>query len=587
MDDHLDLKEFYKLKREESVQYLINEYDAKVISNVELDHKYPISLEIHFIVMNQDIVVNLSLPIHFPDAFPKIRLESNSLKKIYPLPHLTKDGVLCVFDEVIATPNPNNPEGILNETIKKTEQLLNDGLKNDNVKDLEDEFISYWYEESEHGFLSMVEPESEIKRVFLIYSEFNKWSYKGIFCDEKDQGIKWLENVGLTVEETNITQSLYVPLKNFPSYPYPKKNKDIYKLLKQNKVSTNHYFNFMDKNPRPSKILFSVKEKDHYAWAVWEHLPPFAIDTSVYKGRKKIRKELKGFRKGRNNSLLELVRDFPNVKVNKHSAEDIRNERLLFRGGDAQKVKEGASAAVIGCGAIGSHLIQNLVDVNFEKFLLIDPEILTFENVRRHLCGINDVGEYKTKAIKNGLLNKYPFLNIDTSQLNVLKLLALYPNTLNNYDYIFVAVSDFPTENRLRKMQLNKIIDKPVIFLWVEPFVAGGHAIFFKPDSKIEYEELFNEQGEYKHSILRNGNKYAKRELGCNTTFIPYSAVNLKSFLAQFTINFYERSILKEEIEETIFVWLGNIREQRKNQRQLSPKWVGATNYSSRTIPFE
>lgn len=589
MGDHLNLKEFYKLKRDESVEYLIENYDARVITSVEDTHKYPVSVEIHLKVMMHDIIVNLSLPIHFPDAFPKVRIETSSLKNIYPLPHLTKNGVLCVFDDVIANPNPNNPEGILRETIKKTEHLLLNGLREDNIEDLKEEFTSYWYEDSEHEFLSMVEPGGEIKKVFLLYFTFNKWSYKGIFCDEKRQGIKWLQNLGATIEDTNISHALYVPLKGFPDYPYPKMNKDIYKLLKQNKINTKHYFNFMDKNPRPLKILFSVKEKEHHAWAVWEHKQPFAIDTSVYKGQKKIRTELKGFRKGKNSSLLELVRDFPNVRVNKHNAEDIRNERLLFRGGNVQspEVKKGGSAAVIGCGAIGSHLIQNLVDLNFEEFLLVDYDILTFENVRRHLCGISDVEQHKTKAIKNGLLNQYPFLSIHTSELNVLELLYIYPNTLNNYDYIFVAISDFPTENRLRNLQFNKVINKPIIFLWVEPFVAGGHAIYFKPNSKIEYEELFNEHGEYKHSILRNGNKYAKRELGCNTTFIPYSAVDLKCFLAQFTLNLYEIYILKEEGKECIFVWLGNIMEQRKNQRLLSPKWVGATNYSSRTIFFE
>lgn len=583
MEDHLNLKEYYEVIRNESAGYLINSYNGEVVDNVEDKNKYPITVKCNVIVGDLKIDVYVSLPFNFPDSFPKIRIADYSFKEIYPLPHLDQDGVLCVFDDVLASPNPKDPIGVLDKTYRKTAELLTSGINNHNKIDYEEEFESYWIEESDDHYINLVQPDNRMKEVILVPFKYGSWPYKGIISEDKYEALSWIQNIQGEAIEENISKLLYVPLKNVPNYPYPKNNKEVYQLLKKQNINTSPYMSFLTNNKRPTKILFSVLGQSSYTWGIWEHEKPIAIDVSLYKGFKNRRTGLKGFRKGKQNGLLEVTRDFPYVEINKHSVVDVRNERLVFRGGDGKTRSNKLKVAVIGCGAIGSHLVQSLVDINIEELLLVDPDILSFDNVKRHYCGINDVGMFKTKAVRKKLLNSYPYLNIHTSEVNILELMVLYPNILNNYDYIFVAISDFPTEHRLRSLQLNNKINKPLYILWVEPYLAGGHAIYFNTDSKTDYWNLFNDKGEYKYHILKNGNQYTLKELGCNTSFVPYGILELKKFILEFITEF-ETSISNSIQGDQIYIWLGNLKEQRLNKRLLSQKWVGAENYSIRRI---
>jgi molybdopterin/thiamine biosynthesis adenylyltransferase len=583
MEDHHNLKQYYEFIRNESVEYLIDRYNCKVIEDVEDKNKYPITVKSKVNVAEIKIDIHISLPFNYPDSFPRIRIAQNSFKEIYPLPHLSQDGILCVFDDVLASPNPKEPKGVLDSTYRKTVELLTNGINGVNKFDYAEEFESYWFEESKDNYLNLVQPDNYMKEVFLVPFKFKSWPYEGIISESKSEGIKWIQNIQGEVLEEKLTKLLYVPLKTLPSYPYPKNNKDVYQLMKNQNVNTLSYMNFLTNSKRPTKILFSVKGPNSYTWGIWEHKKPFAIDISLYKGKKNVRTELKGFRKGRQNGLLEITRDFPEVEINKHSVVDVRNERLAFRGGDGNTTNNKLKVAVIGCGAIGSHLIQSLVDINVEELLIIDPDILSFDNVKRHFCGVKDVGMYKTKAIRKKLLNLYPSLNIHTSEMNVLELITLYPNVLNNYDYIFAAISDFPTEQRLRSLQLNNSLNRPLFILWVEPYMAGGHVVNFSPDSKTDYWDLFNDKGEYKYHVLKNGNQYALKELGCNTTFVPYGILELKKFILEFITEF-EYTTGSYSQGDQIYVWMGNLKEQRINNRLISGRWVGAKNYSIRKI---
>lgn len=72
---------------------------------------------------------------------------------------------------------------------------------------------------------------------------------------------------------------------------------------------------------------------------------------------------------------------------------------------------------IAGCGGIGSNTANNLVRLGFRNFILIDFDKIDYSNLNRQFYFYNQVGEYKTTALKNNLLLINPDLNIQTNNI--------------------------------------------------------------------------------------------------------------------------------------------------------------------------
>lgn len=586
MDARHNLVDIYEHIQKESVNYLIDKYQAKVVQENDEKYKYPVILEVSITVAGFNIKLLISLPFNFPDSFPRFKLGDSSFNTLYPLPHLDKLKTLCLFDEVLASPNPNNPLGILDSSIEKAKDILSAGILKQNLNEYTEEFKTYWLQESKDFYLSIVEPSVTDKEIFFIPFNFPNWLQKGLFTDNKSVAIKWVQNLGGRINEEEFEKVLYIPLTESMLFPFPNRNKDIYQLLKGKKPPLQAISNYLTKNKRPAKVLFSIKYENEYTWGAWEHVKPFKRIISHYKGKRKTQTSLKGFRKGTQHGWLELAKDFSNMEINKYSIEDVRSTRLKNRGGDGKTENHELKVAVVGCGAVGSHIAQGLTDIGIEHLFLIDSDKLNFENINRHLCGASDVGQPKPEVVKNKLRKHHPTSKIDVYNDNVLSLLTTSPKALNSYDLIILAISHLPTELRINELQTKEIITKPILNLWIEPYLAGGHAIWLNPEDKISISSLFKENGEYKNQVLKDGNAYTKKELGCNTSYVPYGVLELRKFVNDIML-FTGQQLNESNRKSKTVTWLGNLTDQKRHKRLLSPKWLGATDFSLRAKNIE
>ncbi|MGE7121586.1 ThiF family adenylyltransferase [Peribacillus sp. NPDC046944] len=586
MDGLHNLKAIYASQRDIAINYLQEQYDARILVSENVD-KYPVSLAIEIPLKTLTIGLIVNIPFNFPDTFPRVKLEEKTFKKIFPIPHLDNSQILCLFDDVEASPNPKNPQGLLDATINRAIEVVRNGISKKNNHDFIEEFDAYWLQESGNGiYISLVEPANDMKTVYLLSCELTPQKRRGIFADRKSKAITWIQNVGANYREEDIVEVLYVPLQKTVPYPFPKTNKDIYKLLKaEQSLDIERYFKYLDQSPRPSKVLFSIERNGEYMWGIWEHDELFKANTSMYKGRKRRQKSLKGFRKQTRNSKVELIRDFSNQEINKYYVEDIRSRRLKVRGGDGNLTNIDKKVAVIGCGSVGSHLVQGLFDIGIQQVLLIDPDTLSFENINRHVCGATNVGNKKAEALKKQLRGHYPTSKIHVCNEDVLKFLTLYPEGLNSYDLIISAISNTPVEQRLNELQLKDTITPPILNVWVEPYLAAGHALWVDSVNAININQLFY-QGKYKYQVLRDSNQYTKRELGCSTSFVPYGVLELKKFITDVLL-FICHQWEKDANNSVAFTWLGSLKEQRKNARYLEPRWAGANDFSTRIIALK
>lgn len=579
MEDLRKLEEYYDGVLQQITLHLINSYGAVEETDKEFnDRNYPKAFRIK--LNEESIEIIIAIPYNYPDSFPKVVIPEPYFSELYPIPHLDAEQVLCTFDSDQAHPNAVDPIGVIKEIIHKAHQLIYTGKNKLNITEYMDEFESYWGQESTNQYLSLIKLTDDPKIIEAISFHHPSWGNQLLFADSRVDGQRWILQVGGKIYDKR-KKALYLPLQSIGIPPFPRNNRELLQRLRSfSRDSLKTLLEFLDRDKRPSTIVFSIPYGNSKVIGVWEHGENILISTSAFKGKKKKKTGLKGFRPGSKNALLELTRDFGDLKLLKHTIKRVDKDYLFIRGGDGN-VESGLRVGIVGCGSVGSHIARSLADIGVEEFLFVDKDILTFDNIARHVCGASDVGKKKVDALQKMITSHFPNCEVACYPEDILKLLVSYESILNNCDFSVVAVGHLPTEFRINKLIQEGIIEKPILFVWVEPYLAGAHAVWIDPIKNGCFQCLFDEQHRFIQSVLSNPGDFTKREAGCQSTFVPYGALELKRFINDLML--FLRDALSGKVQEnTIFTWLGNLKEQRLNKRKISSMWVAADSYSVR-----
>lgn len=363
------------------------------------------------------------------------------------------------------------------------------------------------------------------------------------------------------VRKVKITKALYLPLKNNWCYPpFPQNNKDIMELLAEEKI-LNVYLEYLKKYNDEHIIIFSQVINNEMCLAGWRHKRGNAV---------------KGFR-GINIFPKYLYYNVNgSQKIEKISVNQLNHARIYERGGDGN-IKPKSLISVVGCGSIGSYLIKNLVDLGINNFKLIDKETLSTDNIARHYCGAINIGICKVDAIKSELITHYPDMNCECIKQDVFSVIKDEIEIFNQCDYNFIVVGNVPIEAKFMELLKNGDIVKPTIIIWVEPYIIGAHAIIIQKRQDL-FNLLYDENYNFKENILLDGEKYIKREAGCQSTFLPYSAFEVQQCLSDI-LDYVNQNIFERGKKENfLLTWTGRIDLARKRHMKISDKWIGSEN---------
>jgi molybdopterin/thiamine biosynthesis adenylyltransferase len=78
--------------------------------------------------------------------------------------------------------------------------------------------------------------------------------------------------------------------------------------------------------------------------------------------------------------------------------------------------------ALVGEGSVGSQMTLHLAQSGVESFSILDPDTLSASNLSRHACDLNDLGRYKTLAVRDMILRRNPRAKIQTFEEDFLSL---------------------------------------------------------------------------------------------------------------------------------------------------------------------
>ena len=135
------------------------------------------------------------------------------------------------------------------------------------------------------------------------------------------------------------------------------------------------------------------------------------------------------------------------------TVEPIRLESDLFSRVkgifDSATLRE-KTICVIGLGSGGSFGAVELAKCGVGKFILVDFDRLHTHNTSRHICGVNDVGRFKTHAVRDVILQHSPNAKVQCWETNITEDQGLLEQLIVGSDLVFVA-----TDNELSKYIIN------------------------------------------------------------------------------------------------------------------------------------
>ncbi len=141
---------------------------------------------------------------------------------------------------------------------------------------------------------------------------------------------------------------------------------------------------------------------------------------------------------------------------------------------------------IIGLGTGGSLGAVELAKCGVSRFDLVDFDRLELHNIARHACGISDVGRLKTKAVRDLILEKNPYAQIETFDFNVMDDPVLLRQIITDSDLVFVATDTEASKFRINAVCLEEKV--PAIYGGVYERAFGGDVIRVIPGETPCYD---------------------------------------------------------------------------------------------------
>jgi len=511
-----------------------------------------ISLEEGLVDINLFAVIDEPIGV----SLPKIYLDTETYDRIKYIPHINEDLSVCVYDEnENYRINAENLPQIVVDLISEAKRILR---KKDDSKyrqqEFKREFFAYWglnfsnRDELKNIGLCLIDFDS-FENLKAIRFEEKLAHYKYLVYNKEDdfkQFQKYLKFRNLKFTDIEVFKV------NFENYtpPYDYTYQESISFLKKNE-SFRKKINKL--NPIDFLIVFKGSADELYGWTYPE-----------------LKNRIKGYRKISSWQFLNSSLG-KNRKIRRLSFSNISPDRLDKRT-SGNVTERDINISLIGLGSVGSNLLNYILKFPVSEYLLVDPDILKIENIFRHNYGFNYISNYKTKILKNNILSKNPFTTVQTEEQDICKVLNKDSEVLESFHFRIIVVGLSRIEIFILEHLIKINSTKPVLIIWVEPYLASGQLLFLQSDDfQIGIELIKN----YPYHILEKNQNFLMKEGSCQSGYYPYSEANLNLFLSSINQFLYELIVLKKEKTSKIFTWVGNLNFLKERQIKYKHEYEG------------
>ena len=512
------------------------------------------------------IEVRILLPETFPDSIPEIYVDRSSLFR--RVPHVEKNGKVCLADKTGLLIDSGNPRGIVADAINRARNILIDGLSGENDDHFKEEFLAYWGDEAELvTSICNSSGQSRVIRKMHLKRESSEEETKSLLTDDLNFARSWATKTGWKAGRSE--ESFFVAIAD--SFPPPDFGevlavKGFFDLIRNNALPDDwrQLRDWLNKVSLPATIVMSLPlslEKGR-----------ILIGIRLEEAKSKAKKQaLKGFRPGKVPASRELL-FCNNAPITKLAMLRMDTDYLLTRGGASSDLYS-KTVVVIGCGAVGSNIVDHLASLGVGHLRLIDNESLSADNLHRHKLGANYIGCNKALGLKSELAKRLPHIEVEHREQPIEIVLQETPEFVTDASLILIALGDETLELRLNNLLRDT---SPRIHAWVEPLGVGGHilSVGLRKGAgcfRCLFEHDLTHGITNKSAFAAAGQRFQRSLAGCSGSFTPFASLDA-DLTAIEAVKLASRILLDEEKENVLISWRGDSDDFVEAGFDLSPR---------------
>lgn len=485
----------------------------------------------------------------YPFSKPRVWLpkESQFLGK----PHVETDGQVCF---IAGAPSYAHraPEVVLGWVLQQTVKTLSISDE-DATSEFINEFQAYWDRRvSDKGQTALVllTPRPSTRRVFCRSTK----SFL-LFAEDGRTLKRWLANNGhetkfepeaglfVWLDQAVSPQAIPTTSRAFASFLQERDPYGYTMLVKS-----------LPKKKGSLPVLIGFNTENGVAMAtVVLHEPVTSVEPN--KRRSLVQNGWSSRRKM--PSALLAANYLGNVEMSRLSTRRFDKEWLDYRTGNMNSRQLGKShVCLIGCGALGSHLAYILARAGVGKLTLIDGDILTWDNVGRHLLGAEFCGLSKAAALRKFLQKQLPHLEVESFATKWQHVYEKEPSYIINSDAIVSTTGDWACDEMLNMVARTTASMPPTVFGWLEEFGSAGQALAVLEEGGCLSCGM-TPTGRFKFAATNWRDSTLQRAGACGEFFQPFGITELgpvTDTLARLTIDVLLGKVEKSELRS----WLGD-----------------------------
>jgi len=518
-------------------------------------HKVVWAIEGKLTIAGKDVTLCVGIDEEFPLCLPKVFLRPPEALGF--IPHIEEEGYICYLDSEGLLLNSEDPIGIIFEAIAKAIDVIQAGINGSNQLDFMNEFGAYWRRTSSKTMFAFLPVDNILRKIF-IYTD-NKTTE--LAADDISTIKAYLNTDSQELDLLTRRTALYIPLQEsafvLPPEPNnPWSSQDVKMIVRRNLSEENR------------RLLKHLGRK-------WKSEELVVLGLPRPRGGMTLVGLLFSGISGGHPLLSGSVKNLPiPIDIQRYDID-----YLLHRGGGHTKLSN-FRVLLVGCGAIGGYVALALAQTGIIHLTFVDPDVLKPENIYRHVLGKKALFQPKVTALKEEIESKYPYLSVTTHQNYIEQAIRDGLIDLSCFDLTIFAIGNPTVELYINSLLHFTPSKSPItVFTWLEPLGIGGHALLTRPDKQGCLQCLFTSATatdtplHNKSSFAAYGQSFAKDDLGCGSSYIPYSFLDAQK-TAESAVRLALDALTESERSSPILSWKGTNDNFVAAGFQTSPRYL-------------
>lgn len=429
------------------------------------------------------------------------------------------------------------------------------------------EFATYWANDSEglptcFSLLANRGPSREV-----IYTEYGNDPY---VAEDERQLATWVVNAG-KVAPKRARRTVLLDLVTSPR-TLPKSNLDLLEVVKSHgdAESTVLLESIAAAVSVPVPVILRVQTAEGSVFvAAW------LDDPRASKGKKAAvsTKWDGGFSPGK-AAFAVLVRRFfvGATLLRRGRVQRVDPEWLFSRGGnDLAPALLQARVAISGAGSLGSSVARRLAKAGVGSLTIIDPELLSWDNVARHELGGRYVGRSKAKAMAETLRSDFPHVEAKAYPSRWEDVWRISPEVLRDVDLIISTTAHAGSELHLNMLGRTDALP-PLLFGWLEDRAAAAQALLVSGIGGCLGCGL-SPFGVFSERVVTNHTQTIRRVPGCDAFYQPYSALEADAAIAMIVETAID-ALTANTTRSRLATWIGARDLIEREGCSISEEWM-------------